>query len=253
MTYLTVHTPDTARLRDFYGSVLDWTLHAGRIEDGWEVDACRPQVGIAGGADRSVAVPMWVTDDVEVAVGRVRAAGGTVLDEPRTAPYGVSAVRRRPGRGVLPGAAVLRSRRPQVTSNPTTSTATRGHDGEHHQPITQDVHEATVHRPPAVRGRMRHGSLLAMSSRSRARALSARLPFGIGTVVLICCAAMLATAGVVLFGGDPRVDDTDYDTASCATTSGNRNRPGRSSATGICPTTATASPSRSPTPPGTSG
>ena len=49
-----------------------------------------------------------------------------------------------------------------------------------------------------------------MSSRSRARALSARLPFGIGTVVLICCAAMLATAGVVLFGGDPRVDDTDY-------------------------------------------
>ena len=91
MTYLTVYTPDSARLRDFYGSVLDWTLHAGRIKDGWEVDDVRPQVGIAGGADRSVAVPMWVTDDVEAAVGRVRAAGGTVLDEPRTAPYGVSA------------------------------------------------------------------------------------------------------------------------------------------------------------------
>ncbi|MEO9326667.1 hypothetical protein [Gordonia aurantiaca] len=49
-----------------------------------------------------------------------------------------------------------------------------------------------------------------MSSRSRARAISARLPFGIGTVVLICCAALLVTAGVVLFGGDPKVDDTDY-------------------------------------------
>ncbi|MEO9326669.1 VOC family protein [Gordonia aurantiaca] len=91
MTYLTVRTPDGGRYRDFYGSVLGWTFHPGRIEDGWEVDDVRPQVGIAGGADRSVSVPMWVTDDVEAAVERVRAAGGAVLDEPSTAPYGVSA------------------------------------------------------------------------------------------------------------------------------------------------------------------
>jgi len=38
-----------------------------------------------------VAVPMWVTDDVIAAVERVRAAGGTVLEEPSTAPYGISA------------------------------------------------------------------------------------------------------------------------------------------------------------------
>ncbi|WP_040535285.1 VOC family protein [Gordonia namibiensis] len=91
MSYLTVMTPDSARFRDFYGTVLGWTFHGGRIDDGWEVDDSRPQVGIAGGADTSVAVPMWVTDDVEAAVERVRGAGGTVLEEPRTAPYGISA------------------------------------------------------------------------------------------------------------------------------------------------------------------
>ncbi len=91
MSYLTVMTPDSARFRDFYGSVLGWTFHGGRIDDGWEVDDGRPQVGIAGGANTSVAVPMWVTDDVAAAVERVRAAGGGVLEEPRTAPYGVSA------------------------------------------------------------------------------------------------------------------------------------------------------------------
>ncbi|MFV3113234.1 VOC family protein [Gordonia amicalis] len=91
MSYLTVLTPDSARYRDFYRSVLGWTFHGGRIDDGWEVDDVRPQVGIAGGADTSVAVPMWVIDDVEGAVARVRAAGGSVLEEPRTAPYGISA------------------------------------------------------------------------------------------------------------------------------------------------------------------
>ncbi|MCR5977583.1 PQQ-binding-like beta-propeller repeat protein [Gordonia jinghuaiqii] len=49
-----------------------------------------------------------------------------------------------------------------------------------------------------------------MSSRSRARTLSARLPFGIGTVVLFLCAALLITGGVVLASGDSRVDNADY-------------------------------------------
>lgn len=91
MTYLTVLTPDSGRFRAFYGSVLGWTFHGGRIDDGWEVDDSRPQVGLAGGAESSVAVPMWTTEDVVAAVERVRAAGGTVLEEPNTAPYGISA------------------------------------------------------------------------------------------------------------------------------------------------------------------
>ena len=91
MTYLTVLTPDSGRFRAFYGSVLGWTFHGGRIDDGWEVDESRPQVGLAGGAESSVAVPMWTTDDVVATVERVRAAGGTVLEEPNAAPYGISA------------------------------------------------------------------------------------------------------------------------------------------------------------------
>nr|WP_064569217.1 VOC family protein [Gordonia sp. LAM0048] len=91
MTYLTVLTPDSGRFRAFYGSVLGWTFHGGRIDDGWEVDDSRPQVGLAGGTESSVAVPMWTTEDVVAAVERVRAAGGTVLEEPNTAPYGISA------------------------------------------------------------------------------------------------------------------------------------------------------------------
>lgn len=91
MTYLTVLTPDSGRFRAFYGSVLGWTFHGGRIDDGWEVDDSRPQVGLTGGAESSVAVPMWTTEDVVAAVERVRAAGGTVLEEPNTAPYGISA------------------------------------------------------------------------------------------------------------------------------------------------------------------
>ena len=91
MSYLTVLTPDSARLRAFYGSVLGWEFHPGRIDDGWEVDDVRPQIGIGGGADTSVAVPMWIADDVEAAVERVRDAGGRVIDEPQRAPYGVTA------------------------------------------------------------------------------------------------------------------------------------------------------------------
>ncbi|NDK89207.1 glyoxalase [Gordonia desulfuricans] len=92
LSYLTVHTPDSARLRAFYRAVLGWTFRPGRIEDGWEVDDVHPQIGIAGGADESVAVPMWNVTDVDTAVERVRAAGGTVIDEPSRQPYGATAL-----------------------------------------------------------------------------------------------------------------------------------------------------------------
>ncbi|MGC4935064.1 VOC family protein [Gordonia sp. DT30] len=91
MSYLTVHTPDSARFRDFYGRVLDWRFTAGRIGDGWEVDGAHPQVGIAGGADRTMTVPMWNVADIDAAVARVRTAGGTVLDEPERQAYGMTA------------------------------------------------------------------------------------------------------------------------------------------------------------------
>jgi predicted enzyme related to lactoylglutathione lyase len=91
LTYMTHFTPDSARWREFYGHVLRWSFTGGRIDDGWEVADGRPMTGIAGGQDRSLSVPMWVVDDIEVAVERVRAAGGMVISGPEQQSYATSA------------------------------------------------------------------------------------------------------------------------------------------------------------------
>ncbi|WP_020105122.1 VOC family protein [Nocardia sp. 348MFTsu5.1] len=91
LTYMTFYTPDSSRLRDFYGRVLGWTFNEGRVDDGWEVEGMHPMTGFVGGQDRSVAVPMWVVDDIEVAVQRVREGGGTVIAEPSQQPYAITA------------------------------------------------------------------------------------------------------------------------------------------------------------------
>ncbi|MFT4127639.1 MAG: VOC family protein [Gordonia sp. (in: high G+C Gram-positive bacteria)] len=92
MSYLTVHTPDSARLRAFYGTVVGWEFTPGRIDDGWEVRNARPQIGVSGGHGESVAVPMWSVDDIAAAVERVRAAGGQVITEPEPQGYGLMAL-----------------------------------------------------------------------------------------------------------------------------------------------------------------
>jgi uncharacterized glyoxalase superfamily protein PhnB len=91
LTYMTHFTPDSARWREFYGQVLRWSFTGGRIDDGWEVDDGRPMTGVAGGQERSLSVPMWVVDDIEVAVERVRAGGGIVVSGPEQQPYATSA------------------------------------------------------------------------------------------------------------------------------------------------------------------
>lgn len=92
MSYLTVHTGDSKRLRDFYRTVLGWTYTSGRIPDGWEAHGPHPQVGIAGGSDSEVAVPMWNVTDIEEAVLRVAGAGGEVISPPERQPYGFMAL-----------------------------------------------------------------------------------------------------------------------------------------------------------------
>ena len=92
MSYLTVHTRDSARFREFYGSVFGWRYTAGRMADGWEVSGAHPQVGIAGGSDSEVAVAMWNVADIFAAVERVREAGGQVVTEPEEQAYGIMAL-----------------------------------------------------------------------------------------------------------------------------------------------------------------
>jgi predicted enzyme related to lactoylglutathione lyase len=90
LSYLTLQVVDSARFREFYGSVLGWTFTGGRMEDGWSVAGVSPMTGMHGGNAAAAAVPMWKVDDVSAAVERVRAAGGTATD-PERQPYGTTA------------------------------------------------------------------------------------------------------------------------------------------------------------------
>jgi predicted enzyme related to lactoylglutathione lyase len=91
LSYVTYQVPDSAEFREFYGRVLGWTFEPGRISDGWQVVGTHPMAGAAGGSARPTTVPMWTVADIDVAVTRVREAGGTVLAEPARQPYGISA------------------------------------------------------------------------------------------------------------------------------------------------------------------
>lgn len=90
IAYFTFEVVDSAAARAFYGSVLGWEFRPGRIADGWQVPDVVPMTGLAGGNARATGIPMWLVDDIESAVDRVRAAGGTATD-PEQQPYGITA------------------------------------------------------------------------------------------------------------------------------------------------------------------
>ena len=89
LSYLTLLVRDSAKARVFYGAILGWTFHGGRVHDGWGVDGVAPMSGMAGGNEHAAAVPMWSVRDVATAVEAVRANGGTATD-PQRQPYGLS-------------------------------------------------------------------------------------------------------------------------------------------------------------------
>jgi predicted enzyme related to lactoylglutathione lyase len=91
VSYITHEVTDSTAFKAFYSRVLYWTFAPGRIEDGWQVEQTHPMAGAAGGAAQNVTVPMWMVEDVDAAVARVRAAGGTVIDEPSQQADGKSA------------------------------------------------------------------------------------------------------------------------------------------------------------------
>ena len=88
--YLVFEFPDSARARAFYQAVFDIRFEPGRTPDGWNLPDVAPMSGVAGGAARTTVVPMFRVDDIQAAVERVRAAGGTA-SEPRHEGYGIRA------------------------------------------------------------------------------------------------------------------------------------------------------------------
>lgn len=97
LEYLTMRFPDGQRAVEFYGAVLGWRATASS-PDGWQVQTVdgtptRPMVGIHGGDERALVEPMYGVPDIEAAVARIRAAGGSPGEVERQ-PYGLSAACR---------------------------------------------------------------------------------------------------------------------------------------------------------------
>jgi len=92
LSYITYEVADSSAFRTFYSGLLFWSFEPGRIDDGWQIQQTHPMAGVAGGATRTVTVPMWTVEDIDAAVARVREAGGTVIDEPSQQSYGTSAL-----------------------------------------------------------------------------------------------------------------------------------------------------------------
>jgi predicted enzyme related to lactoylglutathione lyase len=89
ISYITLEVVDSAKFRAFFGAVLGWRFSPGHAEDGWGVDDVVPMTGLHGGHERATGVPMYRVDDIDAAVTRVRAAGGTATD-PQRQPYGIT-------------------------------------------------------------------------------------------------------------------------------------------------------------------
>jgi predicted enzyme related to lactoylglutathione lyase len=89
LSYVTMEVVDSDRARAFYGTVLGWRFAPGRVDDGWGVEETAPTTGLRGGHRVATTVPMYRVDDIEAAVRRVRAAGGTATD-PQVQPYGTT-------------------------------------------------------------------------------------------------------------------------------------------------------------------
>lgn len=86
LAYLTHSVRDAGLAKEFYGAVLGWRFTPGRVEDGWQIEGTSPMAGLHGGAESEIK-PCYQVDDLEVALGRVRANGGGA-DEPEAQPYG---------------------------------------------------------------------------------------------------------------------------------------------------------------------
>ena len=90
IVYLTFEVTDTARFRAFFTAVFGWRFSPGRAGgDRFNIDGVKPLSGLAGGHLETTIVPQYVVEDIDAAVARVRAAGGSA-NEPQAQPYGRS-------------------------------------------------------------------------------------------------------------------------------------------------------------------
>lgn len=85
--YAWLEVPDVERAVAFYGAVLGWRVGPGSLEQGRQVTGTTPSLGLSGGGQHATLNCAYAVADVDAAVERVRAAGGTAA-EPDDRPYG---------------------------------------------------------------------------------------------------------------------------------------------------------------------
>jgi len=86
---VTMVAPDAERAKEFYESVLEVPFDPGRTPGTWGAEDTRPQIGMWSPPEAAREVQLcFRVDDIEAAVGRVRAAGGTAASVERK-PYGL--------------------------------------------------------------------------------------------------------------------------------------------------------------------
>jgi len=90
LIYVTYEVADSARFRQFYGTVFGWEFQPGRVPDGWQITNVQPMGGMRGGVAEATIVPAYQVADIDQAVARVRAGGGEATD-PEEQGYGWSA------------------------------------------------------------------------------------------------------------------------------------------------------------------
>jgi predicted enzyme related to lactoylglutathione lyase len=91
LIYISLWTSDVERAAAFYSSVLGWTYEPDHTGDprARQVTGQAMAIGLWGGQPRTEVHCAYVVDDVDAAIARVRAAGGTA-SEPTQEPYGRS-------------------------------------------------------------------------------------------------------------------------------------------------------------------
>lgn len=76
LVYFWIPVPDGEAAKRFYSEVLGWEFEEGSVPDGFQVTNTEPHGGIAGGGEASNPQVCFQVDDLEAAMGRVRALGG---------------------------------------------------------------------------------------------------------------------------------------------------------------------------------
>lgn len=75
--YSVLPTADDDRAKRFYGALFGWGFSTGSHPGGWNIGNVEPPAGMFGGGTSGQITVYFRVDDIEAAVARVRAAGGT--------------------------------------------------------------------------------------------------------------------------------------------------------------------------------